>query len=75
MNHRDEIQGNTKSIPTSAADWLATRGKIPIGTNLTFRIFHVHEELIKLVKKQNVFIPYFLNWAAIFDRMLTATFW
>ena len=54
---------------------LANRGKIPIGTNLTFRIFYVHEELIKLVKKQNVFFPHFLNWAAIFDRMLTVTFW
>lgn len=58
MNQRDEIQGNRD---LRRLQILANRGKIPISTNLTFRIFYVHEELIKLVKKQNVFFPYFLN--------------
>lgn len=58
MNQRDEIQGNRD---LRRLQILANRGKIPISTNLTFRIFYVHEELTKLVKKQNVFFPYFLN--------------
>lgn len=60
MNHRDDKGIQNRDL--RRLQILANRGrKIPIGTNLTFRIFYVHEELIKLVKNQTVFFPYFLN--------------
>lgn len=50
MNHRDEIQGNTKSIPTSAADtsypWEDSDWHKPYFSNLshTWRIDQIGEE-------------------------------